>query len=93
MNCSVSCGTTSNRVPDDSVIGYAENGGVGVFVDRDNDAGLAHASQMLDGAADAAGDVELRRDGFAGLPDLQRVIAVAGIAGAARGSNRTAEQL
>ncbi len=48
---------------------------------------------MLDGAADAASNVELRRNRFAGLPDLQRVIAVAGVASTARGSNCTAEQL
>lgn len=80
------------QIPDDTVIGNAENRGFGVFVYGDDDPGLAHARQMLDSAADAAGDVKLGGNGFARLPDLERVVAISGIARAARGADRAAER-
>jgi hypothetical protein len=50
----------------------AENEGVGVAVDGENGAGRAHAHCVLECARDAAGDIEERVDGRAGLADLQR---------------------
>ena len=46
---------------------------------------------MLDGAGDAEGDVEVGRDGRAGLADLRRVLDVAGIDRGARGPDSASE--
>ncbi|MNW53537.1 hypothetical protein D3C74_311020 [compost metagenome] len=46
---------------------------------------------MLDRTADPASDINFRRDHLAGLADLQRIVAVTGIAGAARGADGSAE--
>ena len=81
------------QIADDAVIGDLEDRCLRVFVDGDNDPRLAHAGQMLDGAANAAGNIDLGRNDFAGLPDLERVIAVAGITGATRCADGTAEQV
>ena len=43
----------------DSVVSVLEDGGVGVFVDGNDVLRGAHASEMLDGAGDAHGDVEV----------------------------------
>src|SRR4051794_31094631 len=86
------CGDDFEKVPDNTVIGNAENRGVGVLVDGDDDPGTAHAGQMLDGAADAAGDVEVWGDSFAGLPDLKGIVTITGVASPARRSDCAAEQ-
>lgn len=48
---------------------------------------------MLDGSANAAGNINFGCDHFARLPDLERVIAVAGIARTARCADGAAEQV
>ena len=80
------------QIADDAVIGDLEDRCLRVFVDGDNDPRLAHAGQMLDGAAMPQA-IDLGRNDFAGLPDLERVIAVAGITGATRCADGTAEQV
>src|SRR5947209_14360867 len=62
----------------DPEVGDFEDGGLSVFVDRDDGLGRLHASAVLNRAGDAERDVELRRDGLAGLPDLELVRVVAG---------------
>src|SRR5678816_913191 len=52
------------------VVGDAEDRRLGILVDRDDHLRILHASEVLDGTADADGDVELRRDDLAGLTDL-----------------------
>ena len=81
------------HIADDAVGGNAEDGRIGVLVDRDDDVGRLHAGQVLDGAGDAARDVELGADGLAGLADLVRVGDPAFVHGAPRRSNSAAEGL
>src|SRR3954454_24767347 len=72
------------EVADDAEIGELEDRGVGVLVDRHDVLGGLHADLVLDGAGDAGGQVELRRDRLAGLADLARVRVPAGVDHGAR---------
>ena len=74
-------------VADDAVVGDFEDGGFGVAVDGDDGFALVHAGEVLDGAGDADGDVELGLDGLAGLADLLGVGAPAGVDDGASGSD------
>ena len=65
---------------------------LGVLVDGNDHAGAAHADHMLEGAADADGDVELRRDGAAGETDLILLRQPAEVGHIARGAERRAEE-
>ena len=78
-------------VADDAVVGDLEDGGFGVAVDGDDGFALVHAGEMLDGAGDADGDVELGLDGLAGLADLFGVGAPAGVDDGAGGADGGAE--
>ena len=49
-----------------------------------------HADLVLDRAGDPGGEVELRRDGLAGLPDLAGIGEPAGVDDRARGRDRAA---
>jgi hypothetical protein len=66
-----SSGTGDEQILDEPVVGDAEDRRLLVLVDRDDDLGVLHPGQVLDRAADAGGDVELRRDDLAGLPTCQ----------------------
>ena len=66
-------------VAHESVVGDLEDRGVAVLIDRHDDLGVLHPGEMLDGARDAHGHVELRRDDLAGLADLIVVGRVAGV--------------
>ena len=57
-------------VADDAVVGDLEDGSVGVAVNGDDELAFVHSGEMLDGAGDADGKVELGLDGFAGLAYL-----------------------
>src|SRR3972149_2618350 len=63
-------GDEVENIADDAIIGYLEDGGVGILVDGHDGAGTLHSHDVLDGAADAERQVELRRDGLAGAADL-----------------------
>ena len=65
------------QVADDSVVGAGQDRGARVGVDRDDVLGARAARDVLDGAADAAGQVELGGDLGAGLADLLLVRAPA----------------
>ena len=65
-------------------VGHLADGGVLVLVDGQDEVGLFHAGQVLDGAGDAAGDIELGRNGLAGGADL--VVVGQTSPGAAEGS-------
>src|SRR5439155_7386207 len=64
-----------------------------VLVDRHDYARALHTDLVLDCARNAAGDVELRRDGLAGLADLRCVGIPPGVDDRARRSDRPAERL
>src|SRR5262249_19136409 len=76
---------------DEAVIGDLEDRRLLILVDSDDDLGILHAGEMLDGARDADGNVQLRRDDLAGLADLIVVGNEAGIDRRAGGADRGAE--
>src|SRR6478752_7295613 len=69
-NCASELRQGFEQVGDEAVVGDLEDRGVLVLVDGDDDLRVLHAGEMLDGAGNAAGDVELRRHHLAGLADL-----------------------
>jgi DNA-binding CsgD family transcriptional regulator len=58
------------QIPDEAIVGDLEDRRLLVLVDRYDHLGLLHARQMLNGARDPDGDVQLRRDHLARLADL-----------------------
>src|SRR3954464_15315870 len=78
------------EIADDAEVGELEDRGVGVLVDRHDVLGALHAHLVLDGAGDAGGQVELRRDRLAGLADLPGVREPARVHHGARGGHRAA---
>src|SRR5215510_13755264 len=60
------------QIADDAVVGHFEDGRVRVLVDRGDRLGALHPDQVLDGAGNAEREVQLRRDGLPGTPDLAR---------------------
>ena len=81
------------EVAHDAEVGDAEDGGELVFVDGDDEFALLHACEVLDGAADAAGHVEGRADGLAGLADLAAGVHDAGVDHGAAAGDFAAELL
>src|SRR5207342_787463 len=79
------------KIPDDAVVGEFEYRGIGVFVDGDDGLGGLHAGPVLYRAGDADGDVELGRNGDAGLAHLHLVGDPAGVDDRARGTDCRAE--
>src|SRR5690606_20721763 len=66
------------QVADQADVGHLEDRRVRILVDRHDRAGVLDAGQVLDRAADADRDVQLRGDDLAGLAHLHLVGAVAG---------------
>ena len=62
------------QVADDAVVRNRQYRSIGIIVDRDDLLGFGHAGTVLDRAAYAAGDVEFRAYGDAGLADLMVVV-------------------
>ena len=58
------------EIADDAVVGYFEDRSILVFVDGDDALRALHTDEMLDGSADADGEVEFGCDGLAGAADL-----------------------
>jgi hypothetical protein len=79
------------QIADEPDIGDLEDRCLRILVDRNDRAGILDAGEMLDGARNADGHVELRRDDLAGLPHLQLVRHVARIHGGARSAHGRAE--
>src|SRR3954470_658009 len=67
------------EVADDAEVGQLEDRRLGVLVDGHDGLRGLHAGAVLDRTGDADGDVELRRDGLAGLPHLEAVGIEAGV--------------
>src|SRR5919109_602878 len=72
------------EVAHDAVVGDLEDRRFLVLVDRDDDAAVLHAGEVLDRARDAYRDVEIGRDDLAGLPHLPVVRHEARVDGGAR---------
>src|SRR5947209_7740081 len=81
------------HVADDAEVAELEDRRVRVLVDRDDHARALHADLVLDRAADAERDVELRRDDLARLADLRAVRVPAGVDDGARRADGAAERL
>src|SRR5208283_5616170 len=79
------------EVAHDAVVRDGEDRGRGIGVDGHDLVRFAHARAMLDGAGDAAGDVQLRPHRRAGLADLIVVVNVAGVHRRAAAGGRAAE--
>src|SRR5215472_13526157 len=80
------------QVADDPEIAELEDRGVRVFVDRHDESRAAHSDLVLDGARDPDGDVQLRRNGLAGLAHLMAVRYPSCIDDGTRRSDGTAER-
>src|SRR6266516_664107 len=61
------------EIAHDPEVAEVEDGRIRVLVDRDDRPGTLHPDLVLNGARDAAGDVQPGRDGLPCLPDLGRV--------------------
>src|SRR5262252_848953 len=79
------------QVPDQADIRHLENRRLAVLVDGDDGARVLDAGEVLDGARDADRYIQLRRNDFAGLPDLHLVGRIAGVDGRTGSANRSAE--
>src|SRR5215468_3219819 len=79
------------EVGHEAVVGDLEDRRLLVLVDGDDHLAVLHAREMLDGAGDADGDVEVGRDDLAGLPDLELVRHEAGVDRRAAGADRGVE--
>ena len=76
------------QVADDPEVGELEDRRVRVLVDRDDVLRGLHPDLVLDRAGDPGREVQLRRDGLAGLADLRRVRIPAGVDDRARRRDR-----
>ena len=90
---SVAAGSTAVQVADDAEVDELEDRRLLVLVDRDDRLRGLHAGAVLDRAGDAVGDVELRRDGLAGLADLEGVRVPPGVDRGAGRADRRAERV
>ena len=61
------------QISDDAEVGDAEDGRELVLVDGDDEVGLFHAGEVLDGTTDTASHVEVRADSLTRLTDLTLV--------------------
>ena len=79
------------EIGDEAVVCNLEDGSLSVFVDGHDDLAVLHAGQVLDGTADADGNIKLRRDNFARLSNLQVVGNEAGVDGSTRRADGSAD--
>ena len=86
-------GTDLEQVADDDEVGELGDRRVRVAVDGDDRLRGLHPDLVLDRAADAEREVELRLDDLAGLADLLGVRDPAGVDRRARRPDRAAERL
>src|SRR5690625_3309054 len=76
------------QVPDDAVVGDLEDRRLLVLVDHHDGLGGLHPGAVLNRPGDPQRDVELRRDGLAGLTDLELPRVVARVDRRTRGADR-----
>ena len=75
------------EISDEAVVSDLEDGGISVGVDGDDDLRVLHASNVLNRAGEADGEVEVGGDDLAGLADLHVVGAEAGVDNGAGGAD------
>src|ERR1700751_5840670 len=81
------------QVTDHTEVGQLENRRLGVLVDHHDGLGRLHPGPVLDRAGDAYRQVQLGRDGLAGLADLELVWVPAGVGHRARRADGRAERV
>jgi hypothetical protein len=81
------------QVGHEAVVGHLEDGGLGVLVDGDDDLAVLHPCEVLNGAGDAHGDIQPRRDHLARLPHLQVVRHIPRVHRGAARAHARAEQV
>ena len=88
---SVSAGTISRRSPTMPKSAKAKMGASGSLLMATMQSRCLHAGLVLDGAGDAAGDIEPGRHGLARLPHLHLMLLPAGVDHRSAGRHRGAE--
>src|SRR5206468_913319 len=86
-------GDDLEQIADDAVVRDFEQRRLRIDVDDDDLLRLLHAGEMLDGTADADGQVKLRPDRHPRLADLQHLRYPTAVDGLARCRDRAAEQV
>ena len=86
------CRNYFEQIADDAVIGYFEDRCFGIFVDGNDALSALHADEMLNGAGDPDGEVELGCDSLTGTADLAFDGQPAVIADGARGGEFRTER-
>lgn len=81
------------KIGNDAVGCNSEDRRVFVRVDSNDDLGSSHASHMLDGTGDAAGNIEIGVHGLAGLPNLHIMARVSRVHGGTRSANGGADDV
>src|SRR5215218_7136647 len=79
------------QIADEADVGDLEDRRLVVLVDGDDGLGILHPGEVLDGARNADGNVELRSDDLAGLANLVIVGRIARIDRGAAGADGGAE--
>ena len=67
------------KIANNTVVCNVKDGGIGIFVDGDDDVGAGHTGQMLDGTGDTASEVDLRLNGSTCLSNLVGMIDPASV--------------
>ena len=65
------------KITDKAEVSHLEDRSLFILVDRNNHFGIFHASQMLNGAGNTDGNIEIRRYDFAGLAHLPIIWCIA----------------
>src|SRR5260370_40281213 len=86
-------GDEIKQVAHHAVVGDLEDRRLGIFINGDDGARALHAHNMLDGAADADGQVKFWRNRLAGAADLAVHGQPAGIAYGTRRGNLAAQRV
>jgi hypothetical protein len=71
------------QIADHAIVSHGEDRSFFILVDGDDDLGVLHAGQVLDGAGNTDSDIQLRGHDLAGLTDLHVVRHETGVNGGA----------
>ena len=84
-------GQDLEQVANQTIVGNLKDRRLGILVDRDDQARILHAGDVLDRSREADRDIEFGRDDLAGLADLAVVGHIAGVDGGAGRADRGAQ--
>ena len=80
-------GNGLEQISNETVVSHLEDGRLGIGVDSYNCLAVLHAREVLNGSADADGNVEVRRNDLTRLSNLHVVRHIPGIHRRTRGPN------